>query len=74
MPFREALKVLAEEHIERETADCTRDRNQFRGHLLTHFKTKSRSDPANEGQQCRRAFLRHSLLRDVGHGFPCNLR
>ena len=41
MPFREALKMLAEEHVERETADCASDRNQFRGNFLTDFKTKS---------------------------------
>ena len=48
MTFREALKMLAEEHVERETADCARDRNQFCGYFLTNLKTKSCSDPADK--------------------------
>jgi hypothetical protein len=48
MPFREALKVPAKKNVERETADCARDGDEFRGHFLADLKTKSRSNLAYE--------------------------
>ena len=48
MPFGEALKVMAKKNVERETADCASNGDEFRGHFLADLKTKSRSNLAYE--------------------------
>ncbi len=74
MAFREALKVVAEHDVERETADCAGDGDELRGHFLTYLKAKSGSDLAQEGNKGRCALFCHSFLGDIGDGFPRYLR
>lgn len=74
MPFCKALKVAAKHDVEGEAADCTRDGDELRGHFLTYFKAKSRSDLAQEGDEGGRALFGHSFLGNEGDSFPCDLR